>query len=371
MSSYRPIRQKEAWCSVQNSDLTISERYGQFYLLTSPHTNTIGCYQLVTKIAAVEAGLSTEEFENVLARLEAKRVACFRSGYVLVRTWFRHSTWESTFTGKVRKRAIAELLEVPSGLRPLWEEASMEAGVPKEVLEGLMAKPLGSPSEGASKGLRNTNTNGTSTKRDDTDTSIEAAVAASLSHGEKVVGCEIALLEIAEPYRPVIEHLAVSHDLSCEQIQGIAYEFSQRLEDAEMGRGKPIAQVKRWLETLAAVAKQGGCVLDRGANLSKRMAADAKRRKEELLAEECQRAQEDGAAARRSRVANVLQSATSDELREIADLAAVQAARPSMPKGVRDLAREAAMSRTVPSALAGVAVTSAVESWLSGKGQTV
>ena len=60
-ASYRPIRQQETWCSLMSAEMTISERYGQLYLLTSPHTNTIGCYALVPRIAAAEAGLSTEE----------------------------------------------------------------------------------------------------------------------------------------------------------------------------------------------------------------------------------------------------------------------------------------------------------------------
>lgn len=373
MSAYRPIRQTEAWCSVQNSELTIGERYGQIYLLTSPHTNSIGCYQLVAKIAAVEAGLSTEEFENVLARLEAKHVAYFRSGYILVRTWFRHSTWESTFVGNVRKRAIAELSRLPATLLPLWLESSVEAGVPQDVVDGLITKPLESPSEGACKGLphknknkdKNQNKDGTDTKRDGTDSSTAPSTIAPDEHAGQGSGSGVALLDIAEPHRPALEALRDSHGLATEQIQAIGFELSQRLEDAKLGRGKPIARVPLWLESLAAAARDGRPVLDRGADLSRRIADEAKRRTEALRESERRLAQDAAAASRRSQIADVLQAADPDDLAAIAELAAIKSARPSMPAVMRNVAREAVLSRQLPGALPGVAVAAAVEEWLS------
>ena len=96
MAKYRPISPAQAWRSSISCDLTISERFVEYYALTSPFTNTIGCYPIVPRIDAAEMGLSVDEFTNVLARLGDRRIVVFQDGWLLVRTWFLHNQWEAT-----------------------------------------------------------------------------------------------------------------------------------------------------------------------------------------------------------------------------------------------------------------------------------
>jgi len=51
-------------------DFTPKERYFYLYLLTNPHTNIAGCYEISVKQIAAETGLNRAEVERLLDRLE-------------------------------------------------------------------------------------------------------------------------------------------------------------------------------------------------------------------------------------------------------------------------------------------------------------
>ncbi|KMZ11838.1 hypothetical protein BHUM_03126 [Candidatus Burkholderia humilis] len=138
MARYRPISPEQTWRSADSCDLTISERYCEFYLLTSPFTNTIGCYRVVGRIAAAEMGLSQEEFANVLQRLADRKIVVCIDDYILVRMWFRYNSWEATFSGNVAKAAAKELASLPSELREYWVRASLDIGIPEAAILGLL-----------------------------------------------------------------------------------------------------------------------------------------------------------------------------------------------------------------------------------------
>ena len=363
-ASYRPVRQHETWCSLTSAEMTISERYGHLYLLTSPHTNAIGCYSLVLRIAAAEAGLSTDELKNVLDRLEEKGVALYRAGFVLVRTWFRHSTWESTFTGNVAKAAAREAAAIPEALRSPWIDACVECGVPADVVEAILKKSLPSPSKGASKGLPDNNSNRTGpSTRTTTTPATHSGECGDASGGGGVN--QVYLLPIAEIHRGSIEKLGIEYDLSADQLQQIAYELSQRMEDEAAGRGKPITLVLRWLGTLAKAAASGERILDRGTGLADRHAEAERRARASAREQESARLAAAAADAQRAEVAKLLAELPEQDLSKLADLSVALCDKSCIPQKTRDSIREAVLARTLLGGLGGVAVSKAAHQWIA------
>jgi len=243
---------------VDSCDLTISERYGEFYLLTSPFTNTIGCYRVVSRIAAAEMGLSQEEFLNVVQRLQDRRIAVSIADYILVRTWFRHNSWEATFSGNVAKAAAKELASLPGELREHWIRASLDIGVPEAAIRGLLPEfeavrseadmprhddSLEEPYEGlvralpaTSKGKANYNYNNKETNNT-TPTPLVFDVS-------------------IEPHRRMLSRLL--SEIDSDIAQTILDELVGALESVRRGtRRKPIGSVRAWVSELVSLAASG------------------------------------------------------------------------------------------------------------------
>lgn len=245
---YRPICLHQAWRSQLSHSLTSVERYGELYFLTNPATNSIGCYQVIPRISGAELGMSTEELQNAINRLEEMKVVIYKDGYILVRTWFFHSTWESTLQGNVLKTALADIRRIPASLQPYWRDSCVEAGVPESVVEEVLQQALASPLQGTCKGLSHvTNTKQKANQKPTTTTTqLVSVVAASLE-----------LLPCAEPHRDTLLTLAGEHGLTESQLQDLGWELSARLHAAEQGQGKPIGLVARWLSALAHALQEG------------------------------------------------------------------------------------------------------------------
>lgn len=248
---YRPICPQQAWRSQLAHSLTSVERFGELYLLTNPAANAIGCYPLIPRIAAAEIGMSADEMQNVISRLEEMSVAILRDGHILVRTWFLHSTWESTLTGNVLKTALADIRRMPPQLHAHWRDACVAAGAPAPLVDDCMAKALHSPCQGATKGLRDHN--------DKPEPTVEPT-----THDNKSV---LWLKPCAESHRATLVQVASENGLSHDQTQDLGYELSARLDAASRGDGKSIGVVSRWLTTLAQAQRQGTCIVQAGAQL--------------------------------------------------------------------------------------------------------
>lgn len=269
---YRPICPQQAWRSQLAHSLTSVERFGEIYLLTNPAANSIGCYPLIPRIAAAEVGMSTEEMQNVISRLEEMSVAILRDGYILVRTWFLHSTWESTLTGNVLKSALADIRRMPTQLQQHWRDACAAAGVPEDIVDGCLVKALGSPSQEALKDLQDNN-NHTEPKPP-----IETTTTQDQNHTT-----ELWLLPCAEVHRQTLVRVADENRLTPEQLQALGYELSARLDAAARGQGKSIGVASRWLSSLALAQRQGQCVLQAGVALrDARLEARKKRSHQQL-----------------------------------------------------------------------------------------
>lgn len=68
MASYRNI-QLSFWTDAKVADeFTPEDKYFYLYLLTNPHTNTCGCYELSIKQMSVETGYSKDTIERLIER---------------------------------------------------------------------------------------------------------------------------------------------------------------------------------------------------------------------------------------------------------------------------------------------------------------
>ena len=255
---YRPICPQQAWRSQLAHSLTSVERFGEIYLLTNPAANSIGCYPLIPRIAAAEIGMSAEEMQNVICRLEEMSVAILRDGHILVKTWFLHSTWESTLQGNVLKTARADIKRMPTSLQQHWRDACINAGVPALIVNTTLAEALTSPSEGACKGVAHPTTQ-TKRKPDEEPTTTTTPLAP--------VVVELDLLSCAESHRDTLLRVAEQHRLTPQQCQELGWELSARLRATEQGQGKPIGVVARWLTSLAQALIAGSDILQAGRDL--------------------------------------------------------------------------------------------------------
>jgi hypothetical protein len=184
-------------------------------------------------------------------------VAILRDGHILVKTWFLHSTWESTLQGNVLKTALADIRRMPPQLHALWRDACVAAGAPAQLVDDCMAKALQSPCQGATKGHTHTNETEPSTTSDTTTTTTND------SHSESALW----LSSGAEAHRQTLLRVARENNLTQAQMQELGYELSARIDAASQGAGKSIGVASRWLSTLAQAQRQGQSILQAGVPL--------------------------------------------------------------------------------------------------------
>jgi hypothetical protein len=260
MARYRPISPEQTWRSADSCDLTISERYGELYLLTSPFTNTIGCYRVVSRIAAAEMGLSQEEFINVVQRLQDRGVIVCVDDFILVRTWFRHNSWEATFSGNVAKAAAKELASLPDELRALWVRASLDGGVPEVAVRGLLpdfdittrkvcakrsVDALGGTREGLDRDLPAPSKEPPNYNNNENNNETKNTTPTQLIFDDSI-----------ESHRKLLSPLLVGVEIDV--AQAILDELVGALESVKRGnRRKPIGSVRAWVAELVKLAKSG------------------------------------------------------------------------------------------------------------------
>lgn len=108
-------------------DFTPEDRYFYLYLLTNPHTNLSGCYEMSLKSASTEMGYNRETIEKLLKRFEQDHDAIRydpTTKEVLILNWHRYN-WTSS--EKFRKPLLAEIENIKNAdfrvyLMDLFEE---------------------------------------------------------------------------------------------------------------------------------------------------------------------------------------------------------------------------------------------------------
>ncbi len=79
-------------------DFTYKDKYFLLYLLTNPHTNLIGCYEISVKQMSNELGLDKSEVEELLTRMEQVHQVIFYAGEtkeVLIKNWHKYNWTKS------------------------------------------------------------------------------------------------------------------------------------------------------------------------------------------------------------------------------------------------------------------------------------
>ncbi|MCR5810976.1 MAG: hypothetical protein K6G34_06200 [Lachnospiraceae bacterium] len=111
MAIYRNI-QMSFWTDAKIADtFTPDEKLMYLYLLTNPHTNLCGCYEISSRQIAFEIGFKREQIEKLIKSLQDKRVIVYStdSREVLLVNWHKYN-WTSS--EKLRKPLREEVKKV-------------------------------------------------------------------------------------------------------------------------------------------------------------------------------------------------------------------------------------------------------------------
>lgn len=112
MAIYRQV-QMSFWTDPKViDDFTPEDRYFYLYLLTNPHTNLCGCYELSLKQASDETGYNRESIEKIINRMEFNhKVIAYdtKTKELLLVNWFKYN-W--TGSEKFKKPLLAEIKSI-------------------------------------------------------------------------------------------------------------------------------------------------------------------------------------------------------------------------------------------------------------------
>lgn len=109
MAIYRNIQMSFWTDSKIIDDFTPDERYFYLYLLTNPHTNLIGCYEISTKHIADETGYTKEKVDKLITKLSKDHkviVYSKESKEMLLVNWHKYNWTQSE---KLRKLLSKEI----------------------------------------------------------------------------------------------------------------------------------------------------------------------------------------------------------------------------------------------------------------------
>ena len=114
MALYRNIH-TSFWDDTKVLDeMTPEDRYFMLYILSNPHTNQVGCYEISIRQMSNETGYTTETIEKLLDRFENKLKTIKYSKStkeLLIVKWYRYN-WTSS--PKVKSCVLKELENVKS-----------------------------------------------------------------------------------------------------------------------------------------------------------------------------------------------------------------------------------------------------------------
>lgn len=98
MALYRNV-QVSFWNDTKVIDeMTPEDRYFMLYLLSNPHTNQVGCYEISVRDISKEMGYTEESVKKLLERFEKKlKVAKYskKTKELLIMNWYKYN-WTSS-----------------------------------------------------------------------------------------------------------------------------------------------------------------------------------------------------------------------------------------------------------------------------------
>ena len=112
MANYRTVNM-QFWTDAKVADdFSRDEKYFFLYLLTNPHTNMAGCYEITVKQMAIETDLSKDEIAAALTSLEQKHGVVkysHETKELLLLNWYKYS-WTTSI--KFRTALREEILSI-------------------------------------------------------------------------------------------------------------------------------------------------------------------------------------------------------------------------------------------------------------------
>ena len=112
MANYRNISMNFWTDSKVVDDFTPEDKYIYLYVMTNPHTNLCGCYEISIRQIANETGYNTDSVERLLKRLDHPHDVIryyAPTKELLVLNWYRYN-W--TASEKINKPLLAEIQKV-------------------------------------------------------------------------------------------------------------------------------------------------------------------------------------------------------------------------------------------------------------------
>lgn len=104
-------------------------KFVALYLLTSPHTNAIGCFRIPAQYVAADTGLTPAQVVDAMEALEREGflARCSKTNYVFIRKYLDHNGVEN---GKVGTHCVRLAAALPRSLPFLKEfEAALKAAL--------------------------------------------------------------------------------------------------------------------------------------------------------------------------------------------------------------------------------------------------
>ena len=114
MANYRNISMNFWTDSKVVDDFTPEDKYIYLYVMTNPHTNLCGCYEISIRQISNETGYNADSVERLLKRLDqTHNVIRYNAPTkeLLVLNWYRYN-W--TTSEKINKPLLAEIQKVKS-----------------------------------------------------------------------------------------------------------------------------------------------------------------------------------------------------------------------------------------------------------------
>lgn len=99
------------WVDQYIHSLKSEMRYFYLYLLTNPHTNITGIYQVPVDYMAVETGLTSEKIINSLKELEAAGKLIYYDGWIIL---FNKLKWQGE---KIKSAIKSDIEKLPINIR--------------------------------------------------------------------------------------------------------------------------------------------------------------------------------------------------------------------------------------------------------------
>ena len=79
-------------------DFTPEDKYFYLYLLTNPHTNLLGCYQISFKQMINETGYNRDTIEKLISRMENEHKVIefdFETNEIFIKNWYKYNWTKS------------------------------------------------------------------------------------------------------------------------------------------------------------------------------------------------------------------------------------------------------------------------------------